>query len=284
MPSPRALVTGATGGIGLEIARALAADGAHVILPVRDRDRGEAAARSIRQSVPEAALEICDLDLADFGTITAVGAKLRESNAPIDLFVMNAGIVLLGDRTRHVTADGHELHLQTNFLGHAVLTRELMPLLVAAHARVAVQVSVAATRGRLDDLEGERRYSAWRAYAGSKRALGLWALELARRSEGITVNLCHPGVAPATHIAPALRSRLPGGEERWLRRMPGNSPAQGALPALMALERDAAPGCFFLPGGWFGLAGAPRERPLFRSLHDPAAGRRMWELATDIGR
>ncbi|MFE6996160.1 SDR family NAD(P)-dependent oxidoreductase [Microbacterium sp. NPDC057659] len=282
MPSPRVLVTGASGGIGLEIARALAADGAHVLLPVRDRARGDAAVRSIRESVPDAALEICDLDLADFGTIAALGAKLREDAAPIDLFVMNAGIVLLGDRTRHVTVDGHELHLQTNFLGHAVLTRELMPLLVAAHARVAVQVSIAATRGRLDDLEGERRYSAWRAYAGSKRALGLWALELARRSDGISVNLCHPGVAPATHIAPTLRSRLPGGEERWLRWVPGNSPAQGALPALMALEQDAAPGSFFAPGGWFGLAGAPRERPLFRALRDPAAGRRLRELAATV--
>ncbi|WP_181905818.1 SDR family NAD(P)-dependent oxidoreductase [Microbacterium bovistercoris] len=279
MPTRRALVTGASSGIGREIARALAADGAHVLLPVRDRARGEATVRSILESVPDAALEICDLDLADFGTVTALGERLRSEGTPIDRFVMNAGIVLLGDRERHVTADGHELHLQTNLLGHAVLTRELMPLLVAARARVAVQVSIAATRGRLDDLEGERRYSAWRAYAGSKRALGLWALELARRSGGISVNLCHPGVAPATHIAPALRSRLPGGEERWLRWIPGNSPAQGAQPALMALERHAAPGCFFAPGGWFGLAGTPRERPLFRALRDPAAGRRLWELA-----
>ncbi|MGB3375809.1 MAG: SDR family NAD(P)-dependent oxidoreductase, partial [Microbacterium sp.] len=192
----RALVTGASSGVGREVARALAAEGAHVILPVRDRGRGEAAVQSIRDSVPDAALEVCELDLADFGSVAALGERLRAEGAPIELYVMNAGIILLGDSQRHVSVDGHELHLQTNFLGHAALTRELMPLLRIGRARVAVQLSLAAARGPLDDLECERRYSAWRAYAGSKRALGLWGVVLARRSAvegwGLNVNLCHP--------------------------------------------------------------------------------------------
>lgn len=286
----RALVTGASSGVGREIARALAAGGAHVLLPVRDRARGEAAGRSIRESVPDASIEICALDLAGLATVRALGERLRAESVPIELFVMNAGIILLGDRERHVSIDGHELHLQTNFLGHAALTRELMPLLRAGQARVAVQLSLAAARGRLDDLEGERRYSAWRAYAGSKRALGLWGVELARRSAaegwGLGVNLCHPGVAPDTGIAAGMRRKPKGGEESGgtaqLARRLGNTPAQAAEPALMALMTDAAPGSFFVPGGRFGLTGAPRERPLFKSLRDAGESRRMWEYADSL--
>jgi len=243
--------------------------------------------RSIRETVPDAALELCDLDLADASTIAALGAELRADGAPIDLFVMNAGIILLGDRDRHESVDGHELHLQTNFLGHAALTRELLPLLIAGRARVAVELSLAAARGRLDDLECERRYSAWRGYAGSMRAFGLWGVELQRRSTaegwGLGVNLCHPGVAPDTGIASDLRGRMRGGGESGgsakLARRLGGTPAQAAEPALMALVADAAPGSLFAPGGRFGLSGAPRERRLFRSLRDPAEARRMWEFA-----
>ncbi|MGF2949295.1 SDR family NAD(P)-dependent oxidoreductase [Microbacterium alcoholitolerans] len=282
----RALVTGASSGVGLEIARALAAGSAHVILPVRDRSRGDAAMRSIRESVPDASLEVRDLDLADFASVAALGKRLRAEGAPIELYVMNAGIILLGDGERHVTVDGHELHLQTNFLGHAALTRELMPLLCAGRARVAVQLSLAAARGRLDDLECKRRYSAWRAYAGSKRALGLWGAELARRSAaegwGLNVNLCHPGVAPDTGIAVGVRRRPKGGEtggRAQLARRLGSTPAQAAEPALMALASDAGIGKFYVPGGTFGMSGAPRERALFRALRDADAARRMWEFA-----
>lgn len=282
----RALVTGASSGVGLEIARALAAEGAHVVLPVRNRDRGDAAMRSIRESVPEASLEVRALDLADLASVSALGEALRAEGAPLDLYVMNAGIILLGDRERHVTVDGHELHLQTNFLGHAALTRELMPLLQAGRARVAVQLSLAAPRGRVDDLESERRYSAWRAYAGSKRAFGLWGVELARRSaaegRGLNVNLCHPGVAPDTGIAADMRRQPKGAESggrAQLARRLGNTPAQAAQPALMALASDVAPGRFYVPGGRFGLSGAPRERALFRALRDAGEARRMWEFA-----
>lgn len=280
----RALVTGASSGVGREIARALAAAGAYVLLPVRNRGRGEAAVRSILDSVPDAALQICDLDLADFGSVAALGEALRAEGLPIDLYVMNAGIIALGDAERRVSVDGHELHLQTNFLGHAALTRELMPLLRSGRVRVAVQLSLAAARGRLDDLESVKKYSAWRAYAASKRAFGLWGVELARRSAaekwGLGVNLCHPGVAPDTGIASEVRHKQgEGGGLAALARNLGNSPAQAAEPALRALAQDAAPGCFFVPGGRFGLSGAPRERVLFRSLRDAREARRMWEYA-----
>src|SRR5690554_6415476 len=100
-----ALVTGASSGVGLEIARALAARGARVLMPVRDRTKGERVAAGIRAQNPDAALVVHDIDLARFGTVTALAERLRGDERAIDIFVMNAGIITLGDRRRHLTED-----------------------------------------------------------------------------------------------------------------------------------------------------------------------------------
>ena len=266
-----ALVTGATGGIGLEIARALAAGGARVILPARNRAKGESVAATLAHS------RVADLDLARLDSVEAFVASLDES---IDLCVLNAGVVLLGDRTRHVTDDGYELHWQTNFLAQARLLRGILPLLRAGSTRVVVQCSLAAAVGRMrwDDLQRERHYGAFRAYAQSKLALGLFGLELARREPGLRVALCHPGVAPATAIAAPIRALLPERVVDAAVRHLGNPPAQAAEPALAALTRDAASGTFFGPRGFLHLRGAPRTLPLYRSLRDAEAARRVWDL------
>lgn len=276
-----ALVTGASSGVGLEIARGLASGGARMLLPVRNRERGARAVESIRSSVPDAQVELLDLDLASLASVDRLGQALR--GTPIDLYVMNAGIVLLGDRERHVTEDGCELHFQTNFLGHFALTRALLPQL--AGARIAVQGSLAATRGRLDwdDLQATRRYSPLRAYAASKIALGLFALGLARRGavDGFAVNLCHPGVVPDTGIAADLRSRRPGVGALMARRL-GNTPAEGAAPALMALDSDAAGPRFFAPVRFFGCGGPPAEQRFPRTLVDPDEQAAVWRAAEDL--
>ncbi len=275
-----AMVTGASDGVGLEIARALAAAGAEVLLPVRDRAKGERAAARIRQSVPDATLSLLDLDLARLASVHALVDMLHHEGAPIDHLVLNAGIVLLGDRERHRTEDGFELHFQTNFLGHAALTLGILPLLGAAHGRVVVQGSLAAGRGALnwDDLDAAKRYSPLRAYTASKIALGLFGCELARRGTAradLTVHLCHPGIAPDTAIAPARRARSQNGLVAGLVRRLGHTPAQAAQPALLAMATDAVPPAFFGPSRR--IAGpAVRQRPP-ANLIDRAAGRRLWE-------
>ncbi|KQM83105.1 SDR family NAD(P)-dependent oxidoreductase [Agromyces sp. Leaf222] len=282
----RALVTGASDGIGLEIARALAGAGAEVIMPVRDRAKGERARERIRADDAEARLLLADLDLARLDSVRSFASRLNEEGRPVDLLVLNAGIVLLGDRERHMSVDGYELHFQTNFLGHAVLVLGILPLLLAApEPRVAVQASLAAASARLD-LDDEfvtGRYTPLRAYASSKLALGLFGLELGRRhaADGLRVALCHPGVAPDTAIAADLRAKAAGYQARLTRRL-GNTPAQAAEPALAALTTEVAPGRVIAPSGAFQLSGRPVPRKLPRRLDDPAAAARVWALAQRI--
>ena len=269
-----AVVTGASDGVGFEIARALAGTGAELVLPVRNREKGESAAARIRQEHPRAVLTLRDLDLASLASVGTLVRQLTEEGRPIDVLVANAGIMLLRDPVRHVSADGHELHFQTNFLGHASLVLGILPLLRAGRARIAFQCSLAADHYGIawDDLQVQRRYTAMRAYASSKIALGLFGMELHRRygpeqyggerygSEphdeegiravgGIRVALCHPGVA-LTNIAPAemragrdLRTRA---SIAVIGRGPfGQSAAEAALPALYAVTSpDAAGGGF----------------------------------------
>ena len=282
-----ALITGASSGIGLQVARIIAAAGGGILMPVRNRERGERAVARIRESVPDARITLYDLDLASLASTRAFADELLAAGEPIHHYVVNAGVVTFGDRERHVTADGFEAHWQTNFLGHFALTEGIRPLLSAGRARIAVQTSLEATAGRLawDDLQGERRYGALRAYRMSKIALGLFAMELARRAEAegdpLTVNLCHPGVATATGIAPGARAAVPPWFLKLALRM-GNRPETAALTAIAALTGDAgradAP-ALYVPSRWLGVAGPPRRREPFRNLRNPADSLRLWRVA-----
>ena len=201
----RALVTGASDGMGLGIAERLAAAGAEVVLPVRNPRKGEAAIARIRQGVPAAKVSLRSLDLSSLESVAALGDTLREEGHPIHILVNNAGVMTPPDR--QVTADGFELQFGTNHLGHFALVARLLPLLQAGRAHVTSQISIAARRGAIhwDDLNWERRYVGQRAYSQSKIAYGLFGLERDRRSRaegwGITSNLSHPGVAPTNLLA-----------------------------------------------------------------------------------
>lgn len=289
----RAVVTGASDGIGLGIALRLAAAGAEVVMPVRNQRKGEAAVATIRREHPQAKLSLEALDLSSLASVAALGEKLRADGAPIHLLVNNAGVMTPPDR--QTTADGFELQFGTNHLGHFALTGELLPLLKAGRARVTSQTSVAARRGVInwDDPNWERSYDGMAAYRQSKIALGLFGLELSRRSTaagwGITSNIAHPGVAPTSLLAarPEVgRAKDTAGVRiiRWLsaRGLLVGTVDSAQLPALSAATSPKAEGGFYGPQ-WPGNAGGPPgAQKLWRPLTDNESAQRLWALSQEL--
>lgn len=290
----RAVVTGASDGMGLGMAERLAAAGAEVVLPVRNERKGEAAIATILRAVPGADISLRSLDLSSLASVAALGETLRDEGRPIHLLINNAGVMTPPDR--QATADGFELQFGTNHLGHFALVAHLLPLLRAGQARVTSQVSVAAARGSVnwDDPNWRRGYDGMQAYRQSKIALGLFGLELDRRSRaegwGITSNLSHPGVAPTSLLAarPELGRSRDTLQVRLIRALSERGILVGTvesakLPALLAATDPAAKaGALYGPGGPGHLGGAPAEQRLYPPLRSAEDARRVWQLSEEL--
>ncbi|MFF0340880.1 SDR family oxidoreductase [Kribbella sp. NPDC004875] len=286
----RAVITGASDGMGLGMATRLAAAGAEVVLPVRNPRKGEAAIAAIRRAVPAASVSLRSLDLSSLESVAALGERLRDEGQPIHLLINNAGVMT--PPSRQTTADGFELQFGTNHLGHFALVGQILPLLRAGRARVTSQISIAARRGAInwDDVNWERSYDGMRAYRQSKIALGLFGLELDRRSKalgwGITSNLSHPGVAPTSLLAarPELGRSQDTPQVRLIRALSARGVLIGTvetakLPALMAAT---GPGTFYGPGGLGQLGGAPAEHQLYRPLRSRADAEHSWRISEEL--
>lgn len=281
-----ALITGGNSGIGLGIAGGLASVGAHVIIAARNPHKNAAATRALRTAVPGASVEAVPVDLSDFSSVVSLAQMIR-GRGPLDILIADAGLILLGDRKRHQTVDGMELHFQTNFLGHAALIEMVRPSLEQGRvdgrgAVVVAQSSVAAEVARIHwgDLQLEHSYSAFRAYAQSKLALTLWALAQGQQTSKVDWEnghprfaIAHPGIAPGTGIAGHLRTLLPAGFVDHVTAHMGNPPAMAALPSLMAIADTNPTGKMYVPDGWLEFQGPPALAPQFRraqSLDDQA--------------
>lgn len=287
----RAIVTGASDGVGLGIAGRLAAAGAEVVLPVRNQRKGEAALAAIRRQAPGADVSLRSLDLSSLRSVAALGETLLAEGRPVHVLINNAGVMTPPDR--QTTADGFELQFGTNHLGHFALVTHLLPLLKAGRARVTSQISISANQNAInwDDLNWERSYSGAKAYSQSKIALGLFGLELARRSEaggwGITSNLCHPGVAPTNLLA--ARPEVGRASDtlgvraiRVLSRLGVLGTVESAqLPALLAATTPD-PAAFYGPSRVAHLSGPPAEQALYSRLRGVDEARRVWEVSEEL--
>jgi NAD(P)-dependent dehydrogenase (short-subunit alcohol dehydrogenase family) len=290
----RAVVTGASDGIGLRIASSLAAAGAEVVLPVRNLSKGESAIAQIRQTNPAANLSLRSLDLSSLASVAALGRTLIDEGLPIHILINNAGVMT--PPQRQTTADGYELQFGTNHLGHVALVTELLPLLRAGHARVTSQISIAANQGAINwaDLNWERSYDGMKAYSQSKIALGLFALELDRRSVaggwGITSNLSHPGIAPTSLLA--ARPEMGRAKDTLGVRIVRTLSARGivvgtaktaALPALYAATSpNAGHSRFYGPSGLGHLGGPAAEQALFSRLRGAEEAQRVWQVSEEL--
>lgn len=265
-----AVVTGANSGLGFVIAHHLCGAGAHVVLAVRDTDKGGQAAAAIPGST-----EVRELDLADLASVRRFADELDPVGGRIDILVNNAGIM-------HVphgrTADGFEMHLGVNHLGHFALTNLLLPRITD---RVVTMSSLAHRLGtiNLEDLNWEsRRYDRVRAYGQSKLANLLFTLELQRRltgaGAGVRALAAHPGYA-ATNLQTRTGNAVGDLIGRIGNAVIGQNAQNGALPTLFAASQDL-PGGSFIGPTMLGMRGGPSLAGRSAEAGDPDLARRLW--------
>jgi NAD(P)-dependent dehydrogenase (short-subunit alcohol dehydrogenase family) len=268
------IVTGANSGIGLPTARALAEAGAHVVLAVRDLAKGDAAAQSITGDC-----EVRKLDLADLTSIRAFASGWQ---GDIDVLINNAGVMRTPERR---TADGFELQIGTNHLGHFALTNLLLPQITDR----VVTVASGAHRGgsiSLDDLNWERRkYNRWAAYQQSKLANLLFTLELQRRltaaSSSVRAVAAHPGYT-ATNLQFSSESRL---EDRLMtigNRLFAQTDEAGARPTLYAATHDLPGASYVGPDGFGEFRGYPTLVGRAAAASDVGTAKRLWTLSEEL--
>lgn len=282
-----AVVTG-TGGLGYEDALALAAAGGNVILAGRDARKGAQAVDGIRAKTASTTVWFERLDLADLGSIATFVERIATRQEGLDLLINNAGVMTPPERLE--TADGFELQLGTNYLGHVALTARLLPLLRSGkNPRVVTVSSIAAPRGAINfaDLNAERSYEPFPVYARSKLACLMFALELQRRSDaagwGLTSIAAHPGVSRTGLIHNGAGSRSLAGRVRSYLPFLFQPVARGALPTLYAATApDARPGGYYGPNGIAELRGYPMEAKIPPQALDEAVAARLWDVSLEL--
>lgn len=279
-----AVVTGANGGLGFEVARALARRGATVVMAARDQDKARDARERITSEVPDASVELRALDLASLDDVRRCGVSIAAAHPRIDLLVNNAGIMGVPEQA---TVDGFEQQLGVNHLGHFVLTARLLPGLLAAPAGRVVSVTsfarLVGTAVRPDNPHLHGRYGPWRAYGQSKLANLHFAVELHRRLDvaraTATSLAAHPGLSHTDLQARSVQESHGGPSQRFWHlaaRSVGASAREGALPLLRAATDPAARGGWLYGPRW-GLAGAPTRRPLVPRA--PRVGATLWAVS-----
>ena len=282
----RAVVTGATGGLGYETALALAGAGAEVILAGRNAAKGRDALARIKGAHPNAAVRFELLDLASLASVAAFAERMEAEGRALDLLVNNAGVMAYP--TRRTTADGFEAQFGTNHLGHFALTLRLLALLRRGHAVRVVTVSSIAHRGGaidFDDLQMQR-YAPWKAYAQSKLANLMFALELQRRSVaegwGVTSIAAHPGWSSTDLIdngpGAAGRQSLIWQMSKLVMPLFAQAAAPGALPILFAATAPQAKG-----GAYYGplrlgeMKGPPGPARIAPQAGSTEVAARLWD-------
>lgn len=284
----RAIVTGANSGIGFETAKALAHAGATVTLACRNAGRGDDAAERIRRSASTGPGDLGTVEVGqlDLSRQESVRSFTESWTGPLDLLVNNAGVMAPPKRVE--TVDGFELQMGTNHLGHFALTGGLLPaLLDAARPRVVTISSIAHRRARLnlDDLQSVVGYVAHLAYANSKLANLLFALELHRRAGGRLVSTAaHPGLAVTglfssrEGVGATALGRLVG---PVLNRITSQSAAAGAQPTLYAATL-ADSGSYTGPGHLMETRGAPAPAGISAAGADAALAAGLWNLSAEL--
>ena len=283
------VVTGANTGIGYQTAAVLAHRGAHVVLAVRNPEKGNAALSRIVAAGPRADVTLQALDLSSLDSVRSAADALRTAYPRIDLLINNAGVMLT---PKQVTKDGFELQFGTNHLGHFALTGLVLDHLLSVRGSRVVTVSSMGHRLRaaihFDDLQWERRYEPGAAYGQSKLANLLFTYELQRRlaarSSGKNATIAvaaHPGTSNTelTRNLPAVFRPVMA----VLGPVLFQRPSMGALPTLRAATDPAVRGGqYYGPDGFLEQRGHPKLVQSSAQSHDEELQRRLWTVSEEL--
>jgi NAD(P)-dependent dehydrogenase (short-subunit alcohol dehydrogenase family) len=280
-----AVITGANSGIGLEAAKVLAGQGARIVMAVRNLQKGRAAQQEIMNNIPQAWVELMQLDLTDLNNIRFFTERFQSENESLDLLINNAGVMM---PPYAKTKDGFELQFGGNHLGHFALTGLLLPMLIhTPNSRVVTIASLAHNRGKIDfdNLDGSKGYKAKKFYNQSKLANLMFALELDKRlkqhgSRTISV-ACHPGIS-ATNIFKLGKRDAPkflrGAANLYLQ-----PPEMGALATVYAAtNRSLSGGEYIGPDGKGYRKGYPTLETPHDVALDAAVSKRLWEVSEKL--
>ena len=285
-----ALVTGANSGIGYEVTRVLAEHGAHVLMACRNQEKAARARDKLESQLSRSSLELVDLDLSDLASVRAAAGRVLDQHARLDLLVNNAGV--MGTPSLQ-TADGFELQMATNHLGHFALTGLLLDRLVTTERSRIVTVSSHMHRlGRVrpDDVAGAKARNPWLVYSTSKLANLLFVAELSRRLEAggfrTAALAAHPGWT-RSNLAGSGGALSGSRVRRRLSRAVGSnlgqSAAGGALPVLCAsTAANVRNGQYIGPAGAFGMYGPPRLARPSRRARDLSMAARLWAASEEL--
>lgn len=281
-----AVITGASGGLGLETARALAAAGATVVLAARDPAKTDAALHTIRERVPGARVQSLTVDLTSLANVRRCAREFLAAHDRLQLLINNAGVMATPFRR---TADGFELHFGTNHLGHFLLTGLLAPaLLRGAPARIVNVTSGGHMVSDIiwDDPNFERRpYDKWVAYGQSKTANILFSVELERRlgAHGVHAFAVHPG-----RVRTDLQRNFSQEDYDAMAAMAARNPNVRTLPSYIPIPEGAATSVWAATapelaqqGGTY-LADCAISTDHAPWARDPDAARRLWTLSEQL--
>ena len=271
MSTPKTvIITGGNSGIGYATAEAILADGQRVILACRNAAKADEAIASLKAAVPGADVVFEPLDLGSFQSIHSFSQRLQQAGTPIDVLINNAGAL---PTQQQFTEDGFELQFGVNYLGHFLLTHQLLPLLQQAdNARIIHLSSIAHLMGRINfnSFRGSRFYSGLLAYGQSKLANLLFSNELARRlPPGMTSNALHPGGVDSD-----IFRDLPGPVRAGIKPFLISPERAGQFIADMALspQWNNRSGEFKSAHGPLPVSPLSRRRRLSRQLYEESCG------------
>ncbi|MET0984872.1 MAG: oxidoreductase [Steroidobacteraceae bacterium] len=277
------VVTGSNTGIGFATAKLLASKGAAIVMACRNQEKGERARAHIKAELPHADLRVVRLDLSSLASVRECVAEVNTELDKIDALINNAGLMM---PPLQRTADGFEMQFGTNVLGHFAFTGLVLPLLLRTpNARVVWLSSVAHWNGRIDfdNLNAERGYSSWRAYAQSKLGDLMLAYEMQRRLTSAGASLqslaAHPGGTQSdlSRHNPFLRVL------NVLSQPFTQSTDAGAMPSIRAaVDPSAKGGEFYGPGGMTTMTGPATRQRSSRRSHDAAVAMKLWQACEGL--